>query len=129
LLQQAEGAGVVVDRGGVVDLGEEGAGDARGAGALLLGSDALGGQGRGGGDCNQDRQKAFHTYKSVRHPSITPVAKARACRIRSSPCSSATALRCLGAGAACNYFRLNVDVARPDLRGSIDMTTRGPEAS
>jgi hypothetical protein len=37
------------------------------------------------------------------------------------------ALRWLGIGAAYNYFRLNVDVARPDLRGSIDMTMRGPE--
>jgi hypothetical protein len=37
------------------------------------------------------------------------------------------ALRWLGVGAAYNYFRLNVDVARPDLRGAIDMTMRGPE--
>src|SRR5947208_1379220 len=37
------------------------------------------------------------------------------------------ALRWLGVGAAYNYFRLNVDVARPDLRGSIDLTMRGPE--
>ena len=37
------------------------------------------------------------------------------------------ALRWLGVGAAYNYFRLNVDVARSDLRGSIDMTMRGPE--
>jgi hypothetical protein len=37
------------------------------------------------------------------------------------------ALRWLGIGAAYNYFRLNVDVARPDLRGAIDMTMRGPE--
>ena len=35
--------------------------------------------------------------------------------------------RWLGVGAAYNYFRLNVDVARADLRGSIDMTMRGPE--
>ena len=37
------------------------------------------------------------------------------------------ALRWLGIGAAYNYFRLNVDVARSDLRGAIDMTVRGPE--
>jgi len=37
------------------------------------------------------------------------------------------ALRWLGVGAAYNYFRLNVDVARTDLHGSIDMTMRGPE--
>lgn len=37
------------------------------------------------------------------------------------------ALRWLGVGAAYNYFRLNVDVARPDLRGAIDVTMRGPE--
>ncbi|HKS21406.1 MAG TPA: hypothetical protein VJZ76_01310 [Thermoanaerobaculia bacterium] len=37
------------------------------------------------------------------------------------------ALRWLGVGAAYNYFRLNVDVARTDLRGAIDMTMRGPE--
>lgn len=38
------------------------------------------------------------------------------------------ALRWLGVGAAYNYFRLNVDVARPDVHGAIDMTMRGPEA-
>jgi hypothetical protein len=37
------------------------------------------------------------------------------------------ALRWLGVGAAYNYFRLNVDVARADLHGSVDMTMRGPE--
>ena len=37
------------------------------------------------------------------------------------------ALRWLGVGAAYNYFRLNVDVARPELQGSIDMKMRGPE--
>ena len=38
------------------------------------------------------------------------------------------ALQWLGVGAAYNYFRLNVDVARTDVRGSIDLTMRGPEA-
>jgi hypothetical protein len=37
------------------------------------------------------------------------------------------ASRWLGIGAAYNYFRLDVDVARPDLHGSINMTMRGPE--
>lgn len=36
--------------------------------------------------------------------------------------------RWLGIGAAYHYFRLDVDVAQPDLRGSLDMTIRGPEA-
>jgi hypothetical protein len=33
----------------------------------------------------------------------------------------------LGIGAAYNYFRLDVDVAAPDLGASLDMTVRGPE--
>jgi hypothetical protein len=37
-------------------------------------------------------------------------------------------VRWLGIGAAYNYFRLNVDVARTnDLHGALDMTIRGPE--
>jgi hypothetical protein len=34
----------------------------------------------------------------------------------------------LGIGAAYHYFRLDVDVAQSDLRGSLDMTIKGPEA-
>jgi hypothetical protein len=37
-------------------------------------------------------------------------------------------LNWLGIGAAYHYFRLNVDVAQTTLRGSLDMTIRGPEA-
>jgi len=36
--------------------------------------------------------------------------------------------RWLGIGVAYSYFRLDVDVAQTDLRGSLDMTIRGPEA-
>lgn len=36
-------------------------------------------------------------------------------------------LRWLGIGAAYNYFRLDIDVAQDDLRGSLDMTTKSPE--
>ena len=36
-------------------------------------------------------------------------------------------LRWLGIGAAYSYFRLDVDVAQADLRGTFDMTIRGPE--
>ena len=37
-------------------------------------------------------------------------------------------LRWLGLGVAYHYFRLDVDVAQSDLRGTLNMTIRGPEA-
>jgi hypothetical protein len=37
-------------------------------------------------------------------------------------------LHWLGIGAAYHYFRLDADLAQPDLAGSLDMTVRGPEA-
>ncbi|HEX6096942.1 MAG TPA: hypothetical protein VF432_11505 [Thermoanaerobaculia bacterium] len=37
-------------------------------------------------------------------------------------------LNWLGIGAAYHYFQLDVDVAQPDLSGSLEMTIRGPEA-
>jgi hypothetical protein len=37
-------------------------------------------------------------------------------------------VRWLGIGAAYNYFHLDVDVARIDISGTVDMTIQGPEA-
>ena len=37
-------------------------------------------------------------------------------------------VRWLGLGMAYSYFRLDVDVAQADLRGTLNMTIRGPEA-
>jgi hypothetical protein len=37
-------------------------------------------------------------------------------------------VRWLGLGIAYSYFRLDVDVAQADLRGTLNMRIRGPEA-